>query len=236
MIYHPLGHQSAEWFKARIGVATASRFSSIVTPAKFEPSKSMNGYADELVGEMVTGENAETFKSYWMERGAMMEADAAAAYEVITDQQLDRGGFLTNDDMTIGASPDRRVLDGSRVIGAAEIKCPAPDTHIANLERMHKHGTIDPAYVPQVQGQILIGGFDFVDWFSYHPSFPPALIRTYRDDDKCAKLQAALDDLMGAIDDKMAMLKGMGVIIPERPIIAMHRAANDEIPNLMGAA
>lgn len=236
-IYHEVSQGSAEWFKMRLGVATASCFGKIITPKTCEPSKQMGEYANKLIGELVTGENSETFTSYWMERGAQFEADAAAAYEVITDFTLDRGGFLTNDDMTIGASPDRRVFDrDGHVIGGVEIKCPAPATHVGNLLRGEE---IDPSYIPQVQGQILVGGFEFVDWFSYHPDMPPAHIRTYRDDSFCEKLQYALDEFCGVMDENILKLKGLGLDIPDRPIIQMHKDAtnfkNDKINDYLYA-
>lgn len=237
MIYHELSQGSTEWFKARLGLATASCFDQIITPKTGEPSKSMDAYANRLIGELITGENSEKFENYWMERGAILEADAAAAYEVITDYKLDRGGFLTNDDMTIGASPDRRVSGpNGNVIGGVEIKCPSPAVHVTNLLR---EGKIDPSYTPQVQGQIMVGGFEFVDWFSYHPDMPPAHIRTFRDDVYCEKLQNALDEFCDMIEYKINILTKRGVIVPERPIIAMHRKAmdfeNDQIPNFMDA-
>ena len=94
MIYHEVTQQSPEWFRMRLGLATASCFDRIITPKTAEPSKSMDDYANSLIGELITGENSEKFQSYWMERGAQMEAEASAAYEVITDFTLDRGGSL----------------------------------------------------------------------------------------------------------------------------------------------
>lgn len=223
MIYHEVSQQSNEWYRLRQGLATTSRFDSIITPKTGELSKSCEKYANDLIGEMITGENSEKFQSYWMERGAMLEADASASYEAITDYVLDRGGFITNDKMTRGASPDRRVLDkNGKVVGGVEIKCPAPATHIENLLRGKE---IDPSYIPQVQGQILIGEFEFVDWFSYHPDMPPAHIRTIRDDAYCAKLEKALDAFDKIMEGKIADLKKLGLIVPERPILEMYRQA-----------
>ena len=222
MIYHEVTQQSPEWFRMRLGLATASCFHRIITPVKVEPSKSMGEYANGLIAELITGENSETFKSYWMERGAQMEAEASAAYEFITGFTLDRGGFLTDDNMTVGASPDRRIIDLGLVIGGVEIKCPDPSTHIANLLRL-KEGSIDPFYKPQVQGQMLIGELEFVDWFSYHPDMPPAHIRTYRDDAYCEKLKRALDAFTDLMEEKSSVLTSIGVIIPERPILQMYR-------------
>ena len=236
MIYHEVAQQSPEWFRMRLGLATASCFDKIITPKTAEPSKSMDDYANSLIGELITGESSEKFQSYWMERGAQMEAEASASYEVITDFTLDRGGFLTDDNMTVGASPDRRVLKLGSVVGGVEIKCPKPETHIANLLRK---GEIDPSYKPQVQGQILIGEFEFVDWFSYHPDMPPAHIRTYRDDAYCEKLKRALDAFTGLMDEKISVLTNIGVIIPERPIVQMYREQmnfeQENLPNYLMA-
>ena len=164
-----------------------------------------------------------------MERGQQFEQDAAMSYEFITGFTLDRGGFLTDDDMTVGASPDRRVLELGTVVGGVEIKCPSEGVQVENLLRDNE---IDPAYRPQVQGQILIGGFEFVDWFSYHPDFPPALIRTYRDDAYCEKLSAALEEFESLVQQKIRILESRGVIIPPRPIIGIHKLAQANNDNL----
>lgn len=232
MIYHEVVQHSPGWFKMRLGLATASCFDKIVTPAKGDPSKQMDDYANNLIGELVTGNNAETFTSYWMERGQQFEADAAAAYEFITGFELDRGGFLTDDDMTVGASPDRRVIKLGSVVGGVEIKCPKEGTQVANLLR---GDDIDPQYKPQVQGQILIGGFEFVDWFSYHPDFPPALIRTYRDDAYCNKLASALEQFESLLQEKIRILEGRGVRIPPRPIISLSQRSDDLGENILYA-
>lgn len=220
-IFHRVGQGTIEWFKMRLGVATASCFDKIITPKTGELSKQCDDYANQLIGERITGESAEKFpQTYWMERGAQLEVDASAAYEAITDYRLDVGGFVTTDDMTIGASPDRIVLDqNGNTVGGVEIKCPAPGTHIANLFR---DGKIDPSYIPQVQGQIYVGGFEFIDWFSYHPDMPPAHIRTYRDDAYCAKLESALNEFLYITRIKIETLKDKGLVVPDRPILQMY--------------
>lgn len=224
-IFHDVGQGTIEWFKMRLGVATASCFDEIITPTG-KLSKQADDYANQLIGEMITGETAEKFpQTYWMERGSQLEGEAAQAYEAITGLTLDMGGFMTDDDMKFGASPDRRVIGpGGEVVGGIEIKCPAPATHIANLLRTDK---IDPSYIPQVQGQILICGFEFVDWFSYHPDMPPAHIRTYRDDAFCEKLSDALQDFEDILDRKIKALNDMGIIVPDRPILLKHKETKE---------
>jgi hypothetical protein len=225
MIVHNVIQQSPEWFKMRLGLATASRFSEIITPKEGKYSKSADKYSLELIGEMITGQSAEKFESYWMERGAIMESDAAASYEAITGYTLAPGGFITNDTMTVGASVDRLVLnDQGVIIGGVEIKCPSMGVHLGNLKRSLVN-EIDPAYIPQVQGQIVVGEgqFQFIDWFSYHPDTLPALIRTGRDADYCDKIRACLTQFLQQIDTDIYNFKKMGIVIPNRPLWSMSK-------------
>lgn len=215
MIFHDVPQASPEWFALRVGIATGSCFDKIITAKTGKLSTQADEYANTLIAEMILGESQENFMpSYWMERGALMEQEALQTYRIITDHEIDRGGFGTNDAQTYGASPDFRIIKNGKVIGGGEIKCPAPKTHVANLQR----DAMDPNYMPQVQGQILVFGFEIHDWFSYHPDMPPALIRTPRDDEYCAKLEDALNGFAKIVDDKIAKLSKKGLVInrPDR--------------------
>lgn len=210
MIFHNIEHTTDEWFKARLGLPTASCFNKIITPKTGKLSSQADAYANLLIAEIILGRPQETFpQTFWMERGEMLEADAKKLYEFETGYDIKNGGFATNDLGSAGASPDARIFDkDGKLIGGAEIKCPAPWTHVENLLR----DEIDPDYIPQVQGQILIYGFEFVDWFSYHPEMPPALIRTYRDDEYCEKLESALSDFHEIKMAKIEKLKSKGML------------------------
>ena len=210
MIFHDLSHGSTEWFTARVGVATSSCFDKIITPKTGKISGQASGYASVLIAEMVLQMPLEKFPAnYWMEWGALKEDEAAAAYEFQTGLTLDRGGFITSDDGKTGASPDRRVRDASgAVIGGLEIKCPAPWTHVDNLRTQ----AIDRSYYPQVMGQMLLGGFEWVDWFSYHPDMASSRIRTHRDEEYIAALDAALREFVEMVDGEMAKMVERGLL------------------------
>jgi len=215
MIYHDLSQNTPEWYAFRMGKATSSKFDCLVTPTG-KLSAQMDVYISTVLAELIMGHSLEKFEqSYWMQQGVLKEADARAAYEFETDFKLDRGGVFTNDKETAAASPDVRVFEGSRLVGGAEIKCPAPWTHVENLRRMHRHNEIDPKYKPQVQGHLLICDFEFVDWYSFHEEMPPARIRTYRDEAFIATLQSALDKFDETMEKEIALLKANGVIFPE---------------------
>ena len=196
MKYFPVPTEPTSGSRCRLGIPTASCFDKIVTPGgKISEAKggelylgteiprfsqTAESYAHLLLAEIITNSGLDNFlKSYWMEQGALMEQEASQLYEFETGYTLDRGGFMTDDLFRWGASPDRRILDQEgNVIGALEIKCPAPWTHVENLLKKE----IDREYIPQVQGQMFCGDLQFVDWFSYYPGMPPSLIRTKRDD------------------------------------------------------
>lgn len=200
-----LPHNSTEWFAARLGRATTSRFGEIITPKKRELSASHLPYALCLIHEMKTGEPTEKFEqSYWMERGSLLEAEAGKLYEFETDTNLMRGGFITNDAETLGASPDRRVGND----GFVEIKCPAPWNHLEHL----RSKVINPNHMPQVQGQLLIGEREWVDWFSYHPEYQPSRIRTYRDEAFIADLKLRLDEFQEKLYSLMSDYMRDGVL------------------------
>lgn len=179
MLYFDIAHGSEEWFEARRGIPTSSCFDKIVTP-KGVYSTQAESFSMILIAELLTGEPQQQFApTYWMERGSILEAEAADQYEFMTGNTLLPGGFITDDQIRWGASPDRMVADkDGNIIGALEIKCPAPWTHVKN--RLTK--AIDKKYIPQVQGQMFVcENLKFVDWFSYHPDMLPSLIRTPRD-------------------------------------------------------
>lgn len=214
MIFHDIAQNTPEWFRAKIGIASASNFSNIITPKKMDFSKSADEYADRLISELITGEYSEKFPpTYWMERGAEMEADACNLYEFETGYTLQHGGFITDDEHTVACSPDVRVFDKSgKLIGAAEIKCPAPWTHVGNAQR----NSADPDNVCQIQGQLFVGKFEFIDWFSYHPDMPPARITTVRNEDFQYALRDCLDKFERIMLDKIAILKDKGFTIPDK--------------------
>ena len=81
------------------------------------------------------------------------------------DLQLEPGGFYFNEQLKAGCSPDAIVKGGRE---AVEIKCPAAHTVIG----YHLDG-LGTDYRPQVQGQILVGNYECVHFYAWHPRCPP---------------------------------------------------------------
>lgn len=162
---------TADWYKARLGKATASNMGKICE--RIKPSaKNPNGYSArykaymrELLVERLTRLPTQHFVSSAMEWGADAEELAAKAYDEHNNVFTDLCGFF--DHPTIkgtGASPDRLVGDD----GVVEIKDPTTGTHIDTI----LDGTYDEDYRYQMAWEYECTGRKWVDFVSYDPRLP----------------------------------------------------------------
>src|SRR5690242_11601692 len=167
--------RSARWYELRAGIPTASCFAKIVSPGG-KPSRQADSYMHYLLAEYVLGRPLadEQPQTYWMERGADLEASAVKAYEFQTGFSTTECAIVTSDDGLIAASPDRLVDEN----GTCEIKCPSPQVHVGRL----LNNEIDSDYKCQLQGQLWIMEREWVDIVSYHPQMPPCITRVNRDE------------------------------------------------------
>ena len=174
---------SDQWHMARLGLPTASEFGRLVTPTG-KPSAQADAYLHRLVAERLIGMPVDNdTDSPWMTRGSAMEAEAVAFYELQRGEDTRAVGFVTTDDGLAGASPDRLVGDD----GLLEIKCPSAAVHVGYLLEVEPR-----KYWPQLQGQLWVTGRAWVDFLSYCPGLPPALVRYARDEEFIAKLAEAV--------------------------------------------
>ena len=193
MIVHDLEQGTDEWFRARLGIPTASRFKDIYTSTGKAASGADN-YMLSLLAERVAGKPLESFESEWMRRGTELEPEARAYYELNRDTEVQQTGFITNNDGTVGCSPDGMGL---------EIKCPAPHTHMKYLLA----GKCPAEYVPQVQGTMWICEYDHWDFMSYHPDLPPLIIRVNRDEKYISGLEAEIAKFLDKMESKIQLLE-----------------------------
>ncbi len=170
---------SPEWFAARLGIPTASEFSTVM--AKGE-GKTRRTYLLKLAGELLTGEPQESYSNPHMERGKLMEEDARDAYSFAQDVEPQIVGFIRNGDA--GCSPDSLIGDN----GGLEIKTAL--AHI-QIERILK-GVLPAEHRAQVQGCIWLCERDWWDFVSYSPKLPPLIVRVPRDDGYIATLAGAV--------------------------------------------
>ena len=203
MRIHNVTQGTPEWLALRAGIPTASNFDMIVTP-KGKASTQSERYMHTLLAERIMGHPVLEVVTTWMDRGSQLEAQAVAYYEGQRDISTEKIGFLTNDDGTIGASPDRFVGDD----GLLEIKVPKEHTHVGYLLTR----SVDSAYYPQVQGQLWISERKWLDIMSYHPEMPPAIIRVDRDDAYIATLSGSVGAFSVDLERMAADLRERGWI------------------------
>ncbi len=207
MIHHAVDGQSADWFKLRLGVATASEFKRVVTPTG-KLSKQAVEYAYTLLAELKLGRPLDSVETQWMERGQELEDSAYSAYEFLRGVDTLPGGFITTDDGLIGCSPDRLVGDD----GGLELKCTKPNTHMGYL--------LDPASMvqdktPQVQGCMYVTGRKWWDLMAYHPELPEVIVRVDRDEEYITLLDATLRAFVDQVQQLKAELIAKYGAFPE---------------------
>lgn len=176
-----------EWFEARRGVVTASRFSDVLAKGH---GITRRKYLLTLAGEAITGEVAESYSNGHMERGHVMEAEARDLYAFAKDVDPQLVGFMRRG--RAGASPDSLVGDD----GMVEIKTKLPHLQLDVLDK----GKLPSDHVAQVQGQMWISGRAWCDFVSYWPRLPLFCIRIERDEAYIATLEQAVADFVGELD------------------------------------
>src|SRR6185369_3448743 len=99
---------SPEWFAARAGIPTASKFATVLAVGK-QGGKSVGrvDYLNRLVGEILTGEVEESYSNQHMDRGRAMEDEARDLYTFESGNSPQRVGFVRNGQK--GCSPDSLI-------------------------------------------------------------------------------------------------------------------------------
>ena len=173
-----------EWFKARLGIPTASMFSVMMASGKDdETSKTRTDYLYELAGETISGIPSEKFSGGAMARGKEMESAARDYYErTHLSATLTRVGFAKNGGLmkyvTVGASPDSLVEDRGS-LGGLEIKTMMPKLMI---KRLLGGAVMPPEHRAQVHGNMWVFQRDWWDFQIFWPKMPPFVVRVERDD------------------------------------------------------
>lgn len=174
-----------EWYAARLGIPTASEFSTVMAKGK-DGGKSVTRktYMLKLAGEILTGEPMESYSNQHMERGKEQEAEARDMYAFMSDADPTQVGFVRNGDK--GCSPDSLI----GADGGLEIKTALP--HI-QVERLLK-GDLPAEHRHQVQGSMWVTDRQWWDFVSYCPRLPLLIVRVPRDDGFIATLAGAVKE------------------------------------------
>lgn len=159
--YHDLDQGSPEWHKARAGIITASCLKHLVTAkGKIANNKTVRNYAYQLAAERETGFIDETPYTYDMQRGDYQEVIARDIYDK-NIAKVNECGFITADFgiFKVGGSPDGLVGED----GGIEIKSRLSKFQIETIVT----DTVDPTYLDQVFGSILVSGRKWWEFVQY---------------------------------------------------------------------
>lgn len=183
---------SPEWFKARLGVVTASEFSTVLAKGVGGKgdSKERRKYMLKLIGEQMTGEVADSYSNAHMERGKVMEDEAHDYYVLVTDEVLQRVGFIRKG--RIGCSPDSLIGNS----GMYEAKTKLPHLQLEVILR----GELPPEHKAQCQGGLWVCEREWIDFHSYWPKMPSFIKRVYRDEEYIKTIEQAVKDFLEEMD------------------------------------
>jgi hypothetical protein len=170
-----------DWFRARIGLPTASMFHAVLAQGE---GKVRGEYMRKLAGEIITETPMENYKNEYMERGNGMEPELRRWYSFRHQNvELRQVGFITNGKM--GCSPDSLI--GTK--GGLEIKTQAPHLLIDTLQR----NEMPPKHKAQLQGTMLVAELEWMDLLIGFTGMPKFEKRIMRDDAYIATLVLEID-------------------------------------------
>lgn len=156
-----------EWFAARLGRITGSRFPAIM-PSSRQKEDAFNDtqlkILKELAVEKLTGIGTEFFTNKYMEWGTETEPLAREYYEMDQWVKVKEVGFYPFGD-NFGDSPDG-IIEG---VKAVEYKCPKSTTH---LDYMLDPDKLLKAYKWQCYGHMIATDLKECDLISFDPRFP----------------------------------------------------------------
>jgi hypothetical protein len=205
---HRVDQGSAEWYKLRLGIPTASMFHKIVTPGGKESTQA-RAYMYRLIAERLLRDTMDQMPYVeWAERGKVVQPQAEQQFELVNEVKLEPGGFVTTDDGRLGCSPDALVMIKGVPCEPVEIKCPAPWTQIGYL--LDGPGN---DYKPQVQGQLYVGAFDLAHFYAYHPQMPAAHVQTERDQKFMKTMADLLERFLDTLDKDTERARSLGAYV-----------------------
>ena len=195
-----------EWHQMRLGKVTASRVADILAKTKTGPSASRQNYLIELAIQRTTGIIQESYSNSAMEWGTQTEPQARVAYEVTTNNFVDKVAFIDHPSIKwFGCSPDGLVSDR----GLLEIKCPNSATHWEYF----KSKKPPQKYFIQMQAQIAVTNKDWCDFVSFDPRMPDRsqllIVRIDRDEAFIAEMEAEIKKFLDEVEVEVNLMKGM---------------------------
>ena len=178
--------RSDQWFKERLGKPSASNFGRIITPTG-KRSEQRVKYMYELADGLISGIVRPKYKSQAMKEGSDREPESRALYELINGVEVAQIGLIYPDEWKMYCcSPDGIVFEQEKGL---EMKNVDPDTQIEALIS----GKMPDKHIPQIQGGMLVTGYNAWDYLSYCPGLSPFIVEIKRNEVFQKKLVEELD-------------------------------------------
>lgn len=198
MKIHNVKQGSSEWLFLRAGKLTCSELDSLISPEwKVRTGQGPETYCIEKVTEKLIGQplDLEQLGSFAMTQGNLLEAEAIPWLAFTQNIKVDRVGFITTDDESMGCSPDGLIGED----GGLEVKCPLAQTHIRYL----LDGQVPKQYLAQVHGSMYVTRRKWWLFMSYSRQFPKLIVRVERDESIQAKIHAAVEAFKESFTEKL---------------------------------
>lgn len=190
---------SVEWLAARAGVITASESDALVSPKwEIRKGKGLDTYLAQKLAEKWTGGPISNAMTLDMDLGKIQEDEAIPWLAFEFGWKIERPALITNDDGSIGCSPDGWLGDE----GGIEIKCPAAQNHVKYLLA----GVVPDDYVAQVQFSMFVTGAKQWKFVSYRRGFPNLVLNVPRDEGAQTAIATALDAFLPRLEVAYARL------------------------------
>lgn len=185
---------SPEWYAARAGCVTASRFKDVLAKGQ---GKMRAAYLYQVAGEILTGKPMQTCKNAAMERGHEWEDEARNLYAFMKDVETQEVGFVRMG--RVGCSPDSLIDDD----GMLEIKTKAPHLMVEIIDK----DKTPPEHMAQLQGQLWIADREWVDLALYCQGFPLVVRRIHRDEEHITEIREGVDAFLADLDRVVARVQ-----------------------------
>lgn len=202
-IFHDIEQGSADWFRLRAGIPTASEFATIMAKGRGgSESKTRLTYLRKLAGEIISGEPSDGFSNAHTERGHEMEPDARNYYAFQTDTEPQRVGFIRNGNK--GCSPDSLIGND----GMLEIKTKLPHLLIPII--LSDQDDFPAEHKAQCQGALWVAEREWIDIVVYWPTMPKVIRRAVRDEEYIKTLSDAVDQFNDELHELVEKIRRVG--------------------------
>lgn len=203
MVIHDSVEQGTlEWQKLRCGKVTASELDNILKlDYSLRTGDGPHTYLCRKAAEIVRGQVEFGGGSWATEQGHVREESAVPWFELETDCEVQRVGFIEADGGMFGCSPDGLIGED----GGLEVKSPEPTAHVKYLLA----GKVPNDYWLQVQGSLFATGRKWWTFVSYHRDLPKLVIRTERDEEAMQKIGESLATFTAKLNAAVAHLKSL---------------------------